>query len=109
MADMPDVNQEERRANRQDLTRLWEQHRTAEWPVGVGVHEGALMTLDTVFGGCVLYILEERRLDPQRVTILEDGLSELDAMLPEVHEESLDYFERLKRLGALVLDLGRCE
>ncbi len=107
MADIPAVNQEERRANDQDLTRLWEQHRAAEWPVGVGAHAGELMTLDTVCGGCVIYFLEERRLDPQRVTMLEDSLSELEALLPEVHEDSLDYFKRLKRLGALVLALGR--
>ena len=107
MADIPAVNQEERRANNQDLTLLWEQHRTAEWPVGVGAHEGELMTMDTVFGGCVIYFLEERHLDPQRATILEDGLSELEALLPELDESSLDYFKRLKQLGALVLALGR--
>ncbi len=107
MADTHLINPEERRANNQDLTLLWETHRAAEWPVGLGMHEGELMTLDTVFSGCVIYFLEERDLDPPRVTILEDGLAELDALLPELDEESLGYFERLKRLGVLVLALGR--
>ena len=27
----------------------------AGWPTGLGPHEGELMTLDTVIGGCVRY------------------------------------------------------
>ncbi len=95
------------RTDDQTLTRLWESHRAAEWPVGVGAHEGALMTLDTVCGGCVIYFLAERHLDPPRVTILEDGLSELEDLLPELSEEPLGYFERLRQVGALVLALHR--
>lgn len=93
----------------QDLTRLWEIHQVAEWPVGVGPREGELMTLDTVVSGCVTYFFEERDLDPQRVAILEDCLSDLDAALPELSEEPLDYFERVKQLGALLLEVGRRE
>ncbi len=103
MADTPAI----RHADNQALTLLWESHQAAAWPVAVGAHEGELMTLDTVFGGCVIYVLEERHLDPPRVTILEDGLAELEALLPELHEESLGYFERLKQLGLLALALGR--
>lgn len=91
----------------QDLTRLWEIHQAAEWPVGVGSREGELMTLDTVVCGCVTYFFEERDLDPQRVAILEDCLSDLEAALPELSEEPLDYFQRVKQLGALLLEVGR--
>ena len=90
-----------------DLTRLWEIHQAAEWPVGVGSREGELMTLDTVVCGCVTYFFEERDLDPQRVAILEDCLSDLEAVLPELTEEPLDYFQRVKQLGALLLEAGR--
>ena len=90
----------------QDLTRLWEIHQAAEWPVGVGSREGELMTLDTVVSGCVTYFFEERDLDPQRVAILEDCLSDLEAALPELTEEHLDYFQRVKQLGALLLEVG---
>lgn len=93
--------------NSQDLTRLWEIHQAAEWPVGVGSREGELMTLDTVVCGCVTYFFEERDLDPQRVAILEDCLSDLEAALPELTEEPLDYFRRVKQLGALLLEAGR--
>ncbi len=106
MADAPAANREERRSNHRELVRLWEQHRAAAWPVGLGAHEGELMTLDTVVGGCVVYVLEERCLDPQRVSMLEDSVSELEALLPDVGDEALDYFERLKRLGALARDVG---
>ncbi len=93
--------------NDQDLTRLWEIHQAAEWPVDVGSREGELMTLDTVVSGCVTYFFEERELDPQRVVILEDCLSDLEAVLPELSEEPLDYFQRVKQLGALLLEAGR--
>jgi len=91
----------------QDLTRLWEIHQAAEWPAGVGSREGELMTLDTVVCGCVTYFFEEHELDSQRVAILEDCLSDLEAALPELTEESLDYFQRVKQLGALLLEAGR--
>ena len=91
----------------QDLVRLWEIHQAAEWPVGMGAREGELMTLDTVVSGCVTYLLEEHHLDPQRVAILEDCLSDLEAVLPELSEEPLGYFERVKQLGALLLEVGR--
>lgn len=91
----------------QDLPGLWEIHRAAEWPVAVGSREGELMTLDTVVSGCVTYFFEEHHLDPQRVVILEDCLSDLEAVLPELSEESLDYFERVRQLGALLLEVGR--
>ncbi len=93
--------------NNQDLTRLWDIHQAAEWPVGVGSREGELMTLDTVVSGCAAYFFEEHELDPQRVAILEDCLSDLEAVLPELIEEPLDYFERVKQLGALLLEVGR--
>lgn len=93
--------------NSRDLTRLWEIHQAAEWPVEVGSREGELMTLDTVVSGCVTYFFEEHHLDPQRVTILEDCLSDLEAVLPELSDEPLDYFERVKQLGSLLLEVGR--
>lgn len=93
-------------ANDRDLTGLWNIHQAAEWPAGVGFREGELMTLDTVVSGCAAYYFEEHELDPQRVTILEDCMSDLEAVLPELSEDPLDYFERVKQLGVLLLEAG---
>ena len=54
------------------------------------------MMLDTVIAGCVTYFVEEDNLDPQRVEILEDSLSDLDNLLPTLPDQALQYFERLR-------------
>ena len=88
----------------EDLLSLWEAHREAGWPKMAGPSEGELMTLDTVISGCVTYFLEsEEGLDPQRVEILESCLTDLEGLLPEVAQEAGPYFERLRKLGDLVL------
>lgn len=92
--------------NNKDLPGLWKIHQAAEWPGSVGPREGELMTLDTVVSGCVTYFLEEHHLDPQRVAILEDCLSDLETALLELSEEPPGYFERVKQLGALLLEAG---
>jgi hypothetical protein len=64
------------------------------------------MTLDTVIGGCVAYYLEsDDALDPQRVEILESCLEDLNGLLPELSVEAGDYFERLRMLASLLLDI----
>ena len=78
--------------NDRDLTRLWEIHQAAEWPVGVGSHEGELMTLDTVVSGCATYYFEEHELDPQRVAILEDCLSESGGRTAGIERSPLGLF-----------------
>lgn len=91
-----------------DLSSLWLVHQQAGWPRGAGPNEGELMTLDTVISGCVTYYLESPDgLDPQRVHILEDCLSDLAGLMPDLAEEAAEYFERLHTLGRLLLDARR--
>ncbi|MGH7231667.1 MAG: hypothetical protein ACREJU_09955 [Nitrospiraceae bacterium] len=91
-----------------DLLCLWHTHREAGWPKVSSPHEGELMTLDTVISGCVTYFLEsEEGLDRPRVEILESCLADLNELLPDLSEEDGPYFERLRRLGDLLLAVSR--
>jgi len=89
----------------QELTRLWDTHRCADWPKDVGAHEGELMTIDTVLGGCVNFFLEEETLDPPRLGILSDCLKELDDLLENMERETKEYFERLRTIGSLLIKM----
>jgi hypothetical protein len=91
---------------RTEVEALWQVHRDAGWPPKPGPDEGELMTLDTVISGCVTYYLEERRLDPPRVTMLQSCLEDLDALFTQVDEAAQPYFARLRRLGELLLHAG---
>ena len=98
---MPDLH-----PRRREFRALWDIHRNADWPEGVGSCAGELMTLDTVVSGCVAFFLEEETLDPPRVAILGDCLNELDNLLCDVESETKEYFERLKSIGLLLMELG---
>ncbi|TLY17249.1 MAG: hypothetical protein E6K69_02460 [Nitrospirae bacterium] len=64
------------------------------------------MTLDTVISGCVTYYLEsEDGLDPQRIDILESCLADLNGLLPELANDASEYFERLRTLATLLLEV----
>jgi hypothetical protein len=90
-----------------DILSLWQAHREAGWPK-LSERQGELMTLDTVISGCVTYFLDaEGRLDPQRVEILQSCLDDLNSLLPELDQEAAPYFERLAKLGHLLLEANR--
>ncbi|GJL52727.1 MAG: hypothetical protein NPIRA01_39540 [Nitrospirales bacterium] len=86
-----------------NLTNLWQIHQDAKWPEALDNAEGELMMLDTVIVGCITYYVEEKELDPQRVEILQDSLSELDQLLPDLPDEGMEYFSRLRQLGTFIL------
>jgi hypothetical protein len=88
-----------------DLQHTWDVHKSAEWPRLSSPHEGQLMTLDTVISGCVIYFLEHTEaLDPQRVEMLESCVADLDDILADLPgDESQGYFNRLRRLGQILL------
>ncbi len=65
------------------------------------------MTLDTVISGCATYYFDEQNLDPQRVTLLETCLADLDGLLPDVPEDAGDYFIRLRTLADVLLETSR--
>lgn len=89
-----------------EILSLWAIHREASWPKFAGPHEGELMTLDTVISGCVTYYLDsEGGLDPQRVTMLETCLADLAGLLPELTGGAAEYFERLRSLTILLLNV----
>jgi len=90
-----------------DILSLWQAHRDAGWPKISGSNEGELMTLDTVISGCVTYFLDAEGLDAQRVEILESCLTDLDGLLPDIDDQASPYFERLRRLGRLLLEASQ--
>ncbi len=66
------------------------------------------MTLDTVIGGCAVFYLDgEDALDQQRVAILEDCVSDLDALLEELGEDTQEYFQRLRELAQALIETGQ--
>ena len=86
-----------------DITSLWATHQNAPWPESLGSMEGELMMLDTVIAGCVTYFIQETQLDPQRVGILQDSLSDLHNLMPDLPDQAIAYFERLAALGSTLL------
>ena len=90
--------------DRDAVLSLWESHKEERWPRVESQHEGPLMTLDTVISGCVVYFLDSPEgLDPQRVSILEDCVADLDNLTGELDEDCGSYFQRLRQLGALLI------
>ncbi len=90
--------------NRTAVTNLWEAHKADEWPRIASEHEGPLMTLDTVISGCVVYYLDSPDgLDEQRREILGDCLNDLEALEPDLDDECISYFRRLRELGNMLL------
>lgn len=66
------------------------------------------MTLDTVIGGCAVFYLDgQNALDSQRIAILEDCVTDLDALLDDLTEDSLSYFQRLRRLATALVQLNQ--
>ena len=90
--------------DRDAVQSLWESHKEERWPRVESQHEGPLMTLDTVISGCVVYFLDSPEgLDPQRVSILEDCVADLDNLTGELDEDCGSYFQRLRQLGTLLI------
>lgn len=90
--------------SRDRIVSLWEAHKEERWPRLASHQEGPLMTLDTVISGCVVYYLDSPEgLDAQRRTIVGDCLTDLDTLAEDLDDESLQYFQRLRHLGFLLL------
>jgi hypothetical protein len=95
--------------HRPSIATLWEAHSRESWPAFSSPNEGQLMTLDTVIGGCAVFYLDgqEEQLDSQRVAILEDCVADLDNLLEDLAEDSLEYFLRLRQLAAALVQSSR--
>ncbi len=90
-------------SDREKLCDTWQVHQSMDWPDGLGSHEGQLMTLDTVIGGCLTYYFDEHHLDEPRIEILRDCLAELESIVPDLTEATSEYFRRLRFLGVTLL------
>ncbi len=90
-------------SDREKFDEVWQVHQDAGWPGDLGSNEGQLMTLDTVIGGCLIYFIDEKDLDEQRVEILRDCLAELEGKLEDIAETATEYFGRLRWLGTTLL------
>ena len=65
------------------------------------------MTLDTVIGGCAVFYLDgQDEMDSQRIAILQDCIADLDNLLDDLAEDSLGYFQRLRRLATALVQLN---
>ena len=94
----------------QSIASLWDAHSREGWPQFSNPNEGQLMTLDTVIGGCVVFYLDGTEgLDSQRIAILEDCVADLDTLLDELSEDSLEYFRRLRQLAAALVQSSRLD
>lgn len=92
----------------ESVASLWDAHSREDWPRFSSPNEGQLMTLDTVIGGCtVFYLDDEEGLDGQRVAILEDCIADLDTLLEDLTEDSLNYFRRLRQLATALVQSSR--
>lgn len=90
------------------IASLWEEHSREGWPQFSSPNEGQLMTLDTVIGGCAVFYLDgQPEMDSHRLAILEDCVADLDGLLEDLSDESLGYFQRLRRLATALVDVGR--
>jgi len=90
-----------------ELRRLWREHREAEYPDGYrdkDVSGVALILLDADIAGCVSGSLGGARLDPERARILEGCYRDAVVVTQELTGAARDYFERLKRMAAIVLE-----
>lgn len=90
--------------DRDAVLSLWETHKEERWPHVGSLQEGPLMTLDTVISGCVVYFLDSPEgLDAQRLGIVEDCIADLDHLTADLDADCRPYFQRLRRLGALLI------
>lgn len=66
------------------------------------------MTLDTVIGGCAVFYLDgQSEMDSHRLAILEDCVTDLDGLLEDLSDDTLLYFQRLRRLATALVEVGR--
>ncbi len=89
---------------REMIETAWSRHCGQGWPEFSSPHQGPLMTLDTVIGGCVVYYLDSPEgLDERRLMIVRDCVNELDDLTGELDADSRTYFLRLRELGDMLL------
>lgn len=89
---------------RETIASAWAHHCGEGWPQFSSANQGQLMTLDTVISGCVVFYLDSPEgLDPKRIAIVKDCLTDLDDLTPELDVDSQAYFHGLRRLGELLL------
>ena len=92
-----------------ELLRLWREHQAAGYPDGYRDKEVAgvaLILLDANIAGIVSACRGGARLDPQRAKMLDSCYRDVVAVIPELTGPARDYFERLKRMAAIVLQVS---
>ena len=90
-----------------ELRRLWREHLAASYPDGCSdkdIAGVALVLLDADIAGCVSQCLGGAHLDPERTALLRRCHGEAVAVTHELRGPARDYFERLKRMAAIVLE-----
>lgn len=90
-----------------ELRRLWREHEDAPYPDGyrgVEVAGVELVMLDADIAGLVSQCLGGARLDPEGTAILKSCYGDVVAVTRELKGPAGAYFERLRRMAAIVLE-----
>jgi hypothetical protein len=92
-----------------EILDLWKEHSSAVFPEGYRASQIKgidLPLLDAEIAGSILmYISNNGRLDPARVKNLRERLIDLNTVVLLLDREELIYFDRLRRLATLVLQV----
>ena len=92
---------------RDDIARMWDDHRKLPFPTrarGVEVGEVDLVLLDSLASGCISsYTTGDGRLDPTKVELLKDLARQLRRVESELDSSTTHYFAQLSALISAVL------
>lgn len=90
-----------------NLEKTWRDFSAKPFPEGcTGVDIDGIdpVELDTFAAGCIqTFVGENGHLDAERTSILKKCANELDAIVPTLEGEALDYFSELQLLSYEVL------
>jgi len=90
-----------------EIYKQWNDFQNQRYPEGFGGEEidGIDLTeLDSSIAGCVsTFISSGEKLDPERIKILKNCVSDLEKVIQKIRKEGKSYFSNLHKLGNLVL------
>ena len=88
------------------LDQLWHQHLAAAYPTestDLEVVDVDPVLIDSAIAGCVDTYLKTGALDTKRRQVLTESVRELETLMPRLTGEAHLYFDRLKRMGDIIL------
>lgn len=90
------------------IEKLWAKLKAAKFPrdaAGVEIDGIDLVEVDTFTAGCISSFLHDSgRLDPEKIRILKECVSEIALIHPKMKAETAKYFYRLHEIAQLILN-----